>query len=42
MLSELDDLAFREAVFTWLRNKMRLAETFTRDDSVGRGAPSVS
>lgn len=32
MLSEMDDLAFRESVFAWLRNEMRLTETFTRDD----------
>lgn len=32
MLSELDDLAFRESVFAWLRNQMRFTETFTRDD----------
>lgn len=32
MLSELDDLAFRESVFSWLRDRMRVAETFTRDD----------
>lgn len=32
MVSELDDLAFRESVFAWLRSRMRLSETFTRDD----------
>ena len=32
MLSELDELAFRESVFSWLRNRMRLVDTFTRDD----------
>ena len=32
MLSELDELAFRESVFSWLRDRMRLVDTFTRDD----------
>ena len=32
MPSELDDLAFRESIFGWLRSEMRVRDTFTRDD----------
>lgn len=32
MPSELDDLAFRESIFAWLRDQMRLSEAFTRTD----------
>lgn len=32
MISELDDLAFRETVFAWLRAAMLGRESFTRDD----------
>lgn len=32
MPSELDDLAFRESVFAWLRARMLTGEAFSRDD----------
>ena len=32
MPSDLDDLAFRETVFAWLRARILTAETFTRDE----------
>lgn len=32
MLSELDDLAFRESAFAWLRARMITQDLFTRDD----------
>lgn len=32
MLAELDDLAFRESVFAWLRERLLTTDVFTRDD----------
>lgn len=32
MVAELDDLAFRETVFAWLRERLVPNEVFTRDD----------
>ena len=32
MPSELDDLAFRESIFTWLGDRMRISDAFTRGD----------
>ena len=32
MPSELDDLAFRESIFIWLQQRMRVTDALSRDD----------